>query len=556
MTRRRAWALALALLLCAAPSVWAGWSEDLAAMPLPVNTRILDETNCVPLMLQAFHSSATVKALIFMPGATDELYFFQRVRAQLSGGRPTLAGAVAALTNQTHIRAAWRSPLLLLYNEEDQLEPDAALRDEPMADRIRSKRLTETLRFDDSDWAALQPMLARTLAVEIAPAPNAHESFHFFRHSFAAGNINGLELLRAVALAGKTRFRVEASRVVFESDTRHAAKVAPPTNFLATLMDPPCLVRAGEIALQNVKGGIGYFAADPASGRLFASAQQNNTIEIINVKNMVRMGQVLGIIQPRGVVFSTNAGRLIAACADSSVRVFDSSTYRESRGLGLGQNIGPMVQSGATILASWGAEQRPGVLSAIDLAFFDPLNAHSVKDSVLEQISLSTRPDSIQADTQRRRIYASMPQSGQIAVIETLSTNWFVSTNWTASGLSGPMALDLAGGRLFAACVNPPRIQAFDLSGARAPAQYPTGAEMGSLLYDPALKRLYAVCPEGFIDVYLLPGNDLEPAFFARTRAAPGVRSSLFIPELKTLAAAVPAGTNGPARILLFKTAE
>ena len=52
------------------------WQEALARMPLGAGATELGRTNCVPLMLDAFQSNGVVKALIFMPGATDELLFF------------------------------------------------------------------------------------------------------------------------------------------------------------------------------------------------------------------------------------------------------------------------------------------------------------------------------------------------------------------------------------------------------------------------------------------------------------------------------------------------
>ncbi len=45
-------------------------------MPLGTNVTELNRTNCVGIMLRAFQSNNVVKALIFMPGATDEFYFF------------------------------------------------------------------------------------------------------------------------------------------------------------------------------------------------------------------------------------------------------------------------------------------------------------------------------------------------------------------------------------------------------------------------------------------------------------------------------------------------
>src|ERR1700758_1614887 len=86
------------------------WQDALSRMPLGAHITELNRTNCVPLILNAFQSNSVVKAIIFMPGATDELYFFKRARATLSSPNPSLADAIMALTNQTYIQADFRPP--------------------------------------------------------------------------------------------------------------------------------------------------------------------------------------------------------------------------------------------------------------------------------------------------------------------------------------------------------------------------------------------------------------------------------------------------------------
>src|ERR1017187_2211504 len=95
----------------------------LSRMPLGTNVTQLNRSNCVGIMLRAFRSNDVVKALVFMPGATDEFYFFRRAKADLTNNPASLLDALSALTNQSLIRATFRPPLLLLHTAEDLLEP-------------------------------------------------------------------------------------------------------------------------------------------------------------------------------------------------------------------------------------------------------------------------------------------------------------------------------------------------------------------------------------------------------------------------------------------------
>ncbi len=228
---RLASGLAAAAALLAIPPLWAqpSWQEEFAKMPLTERAPELDRHNCVRVMLNSFRRNPATQALIFMPGATDEFYFFRRARATLTGAAPTLLDAVSALTNQTYIRATLRPPLLLLHTEEDPLEPVIVIQDQRTADRLRKKHFEKHGAFNDRDWDYMQPILAFDLDTKMFPALQSHESHHFFRHSFAEYDLQGWDALRAVALAGKTGFTVSRKKVIFSGDTRVKAPAVPPS---------------------------------------------------------------------------------------------------------------------------------------------------------------------------------------------------------------------------------------------------------------------------------------------------------------------------------------
>jgi hypothetical protein len=124
------------------------------------------------------------------------------------------------------------APFLLLHTAEDPLEPMAAVEDQRAADRIKRKHFEKHAVFDDRPWDFVEPILAFDLDTHITPHVGSHDSWHFFRHSFAAFDLNGWDALRAVALADKTRFTVKKRLIVFEGDTRMLGKPAEVNGFL------------------------------------------------------------------------------------------------------------------------------------------------------------------------------------------------------------------------------------------------------------------------------------------------------------------------------------
>ena len=196
------------------------WQEALAKMPLTQPVTELNRSNAVKIMLASFQRNAEVKALIFMPGATDEFYFFRRARAKLTNSAPSLLDAVIALTNQTYIRATMRPPFLLLHTLEDPLEPVAMVEDQKAAESARRHRFAKAGSYNDKDWDYMEHLLGFYLNSNMSPPPLSQSSNHFFRHSFAEFDLNGWEALEAVAMAGKTKFTVKKNKIIFEGDER------------------------------------------------------------------------------------------------------------------------------------------------------------------------------------------------------------------------------------------------------------------------------------------------------------------------------------------------
>jgi len=199
------------------------WQSALAGMPLKTNVTELGRTNCVGIMLGALQSNKVVKALIFMPGATDEIYFFRRATAELTNSPASLLDAVRALTSQTLIRATFRPPLVLLHTDEDLLEPAIKIEHPPTGAKIRLERFAPHVVFNDRDWDGIRPALRKALRTALLPWPRSYDSWHFYRHSFAAWNLTAWEALESAALAGETAVTVRRNQVVFVPDPRPRA---------------------------------------------------------------------------------------------------------------------------------------------------------------------------------------------------------------------------------------------------------------------------------------------------------------------------------------------
>ena len=209
------------LLACATASAnETSWPAALAAMPLGTNINVLNRTNCAEVLLARFQSNAAVKALIFMPGATDELYFFQRVNVVLTNANPTMLDAVTALTNQSPLYITNQGAFLLLYSCEDVLGLDIKIQHEKTVEKLKAGKPLPHLLMIDRDWTAFLAVVTKKISPTLWPFPRTKESWHFYRHTFAGWNLTPWETLEAAAYSGKTKFTVARGQVNFLLDER------------------------------------------------------------------------------------------------------------------------------------------------------------------------------------------------------------------------------------------------------------------------------------------------------------------------------------------------
>jgi len=196
------------------------WQSALSQMPLTECPAQLNRSNCVAILLRSFQSNAVVKALIFMPGATDEFYMFHRAKAVLPSSHASMWDAIQALTNQSLIHATFRPPLLLLHTDEDPVDPDIQVLHPATVTRLQQQRTVPHLESNDRDWDYLEPLLQKHLKITLRPWRRSMDSWHFYRHSFVAWGLNGWEAIEAAALAGKTKVTITRNRATFDVDPR------------------------------------------------------------------------------------------------------------------------------------------------------------------------------------------------------------------------------------------------------------------------------------------------------------------------------------------------
>ncbi len=191
------------------------WVAALRAMPVPPVA--LNRSNAVDVLLGLLQSNAVVKAIVVLPGVSDDFYLIHR-DAPLPNLRATnLWGSIVALTNATAMRVTWREPFVLLHaRASDLLEPSIHNSDPAIAARLRRERVRGRVLHLDGHWEVVQPALERALGRTVRPQGTSTDAWHFNRHNFAGWNLTGWELLEAVSLTGGTKVHVQNRGIDFQ----------------------------------------------------------------------------------------------------------------------------------------------------------------------------------------------------------------------------------------------------------------------------------------------------------------------------------------------------
>jgi len=183
---------------------------------MPLDTgQLLNRDNAIPALLQAFQSNNTVKALVFLPGVSDDFYLINRGLPKLNLRAENLLDAIVALTNATPMRVAFRPPFLLLHVSRDKLEPSLTIKHKATAERLNQQSSLGRELWVDTHWREVQPQLQTLLHMKVLPPAASRDAWHFARHNLAACNLADWDLLAALSLTGKTTVTVRKSQVVF-----------------------------------------------------------------------------------------------------------------------------------------------------------------------------------------------------------------------------------------------------------------------------------------------------------------------------------------------------
>jgi DNA-binding beta-propeller fold protein YncE len=320
---------------------------------------------------------------------------------------------------------------------------------------------------------------------------------------------------------------------------------------MAAAQEPPALTPKNPIMLTRVEGRMDHMSVDVKGQRLFATAFDNHTLEVIDLKTGRQVHTIPNLDEPQGAYYDPATNRLFVACGgDGTVKIFDDANFQllQTVTLDLDADNVRYDARGKHIVVGFGGEKflagkvtRPGggALEVLDLM-----------GKKVAEIPTDAHPESFQLEKTGTRVFVNVPDKQEVEVGDlvkgTVLAHWKVSctTNF-------PMALDEAHHRLFVGCRIPARLAVFDTETGKIVASPTIVEHTDDLFYDATKGRIY-ILGEGFIEAW----REKDPDHYERIGRYPTPadgRTGLFVPDLSELFETIPHHGQQGAEILVYE---
>jgi DNA-binding beta-propeller fold protein YncE len=317
--------------------------------------------------------------------------------------------------------------------------------------------------------------------------------------------------------------------------------------------DAPALSPKDSIHLTKVEGRMDHLGVDVKGQRLFATAFDNHTLEVIDLKTGRQVHTISDLDEPQGAFFDPATNRLFEANGgDGTVKIFDGTKFEllQTVTLDLDADNVRYDPRGNHIVVGYGGEKflagkvaRPGGGGALAV-----LDSNGKK---VGEIAMDAHPESFQLEKAGTRAFVNVPDKQEVEVADLVKGT--VLSRWPVTCTTNfPMALDEAHHRLFVGCRMPARLAVFDTETGKIVTSPAIVEHTDDLFFDASKGRIY-ILGEGFIEAWQEKNPDQYERIGHYPTPADG-RTGLFVPDLGELFETIPHHGQQGAEILVYET--
>lgn len=317
------------------------------------------------------------------------------------------------------------------------------------------------------------------------------------------------------------------------------------------LAQTPLLQKVGAISVEGVKGEFDHFAIDLVHHRLYLAAEDQKTVEVLDLTTQKQIDSIKLFQRPHGLIFLPKTSTLIVADGgDGTIKFIDTDGPKVSSQIKTALRADSVAfdpASQTAFVANGGlvAKMDYSLVTAVDAAHAELLGEIKVDSKILEAMAVEEGSS---------RLFINLMDKNGVTVIDRVKRQILESWPLTA-GRPSAMAIDQLHHRLFIACRKPGTLMVLDTKSGKTIVDLPCIGHADDAHYDPVSQRIYVSGGEGAVSVYQQRSPD-EYTLQGNIETGPGAKTSLFVPELNRLFVAVPATPSHPGQVLIFSTGK
>lgn len=299
------------------------------------------------------------------------------------------------------------------------------------------------------------------------------------------------------------------------------------------------------IPMPGVQGHMDHITVDVSGKRLFvpANGENQNTVEVIDLKAGKRIFSIPGQNRPQGTFYSADFNKLfVTNGTDGTCKIFQGESFKLLDNLTLGPDANQVGYDPETkyLYAGLG-DRNSGALAIIDTSN----NQH------LGDIKTDARPGGITFEKSGQRIFVNLNGNTKLGVLDRKKREQI--TTWPVTGAEnyGPLALDESHHRLFLGSRKPPMLIVFDTETGKQITQLESVPNIDGVWYDAPRKRIY-ITGNGSIAVYDQKGAD-DYSSMVKIASESDSQPSLWVPQFNRLYISVVQAGSRDAEILVYE---
>jgi DNA-binding beta-propeller fold protein YncE len=256
---------------------------------------------------------------------------------------------------------------------------------------------------------------------------------------------------------------------------------------------PGPLKLAQTISLPGLKDGdFDHFALDSAGQRLFVAAEENSTIEIIDLRTNKLIGKITGAKAPHSMGYNSELKKLYVVDdgGPNQVEIFDGTSFKLLGTIPMGAHADVSVYDPGSKLFYVGNGGRQAKEEYTSISVVDTTADKKVGDIKID----GDRIESVRLEQKGPRMFVNVYYKGDVAVVDRTKQTVIATWSYSQEGKNfGSMAFDEPDHRLFVHARDPGKVLVIDSDSGKLVTSLPCQGDYDDAIYDSATRRLYLI---------------------------------------------------------------